>query len=290
MEDSAAFIVLLGLLALEFAPFLVELTCEVWICCPPRLIGCLLSVVQEFVLELATGIHPGHKVVYLVVVGDCAPMVVTLYLVPVQLARNFGDIRFWIVAPWRKEMGFDSQLLLSGDDIPRANLGNQCLDGLVFLPYVDLLEFLIILCVESHDNGFDHHRVDHLLESVLLPLDLRVRLDLEELYTLGAVLDSWVDEIWFLEPLAVQIVVTGGRYHLGLSEDERRGPMLPTPFGCHKMACKCCELLDEVSHGVESGLPNNGVERDSFHPSSHNFGDGSQSCRDRRHVCATCAL
>ena len=44
-EDSAAFIVLLGLLALEFAPFLVELPCEVGMCCPPQLIGCLLPVV-----------------------------------------------------------------------------------------------------------------------------------------------------------------------------------------------------------------------------------------------------
>ena len=31
-EDIGAFIVLLGLLALEFAPFLVELLCEVGMC------------------------------------------------------------------------------------------------------------------------------------------------------------------------------------------------------------------------------------------------------------------
>ena len=129
-------------------------------------------------------------------------------------------------------MVFDSHIFLGGDNIPRAELGNQCLDGLVFVPYVVLLEFLIVLCVDSRDNGFNHHRVDHLLESVLLPLDLMVRLDLEELSTLGDVLNYLVDELWFLEPLAVQIVVPGGRYHLGFSEDERGEPMLPTPLGC----------------------------------------------------------
>ena len=59
------------------------------------------------------------------------------------------------------------------------------------------------------------------MEGVILPLDLLVRLKLEDLSTLGAVLDSWVDEIWFLEPLAVQVIVTGGRSHLGLAEDKR---------------------------------------------------------------------
>ena len=83
VEDSTAFIVLLGLLALEFAPFFVELLCEVGMCCPPRLIGCLLPVVQKFGLEQATGEHLDQKVVYLVVVGDCDPMVFALDLLPV---------------------------------------------------------------------------------------------------------------------------------------------------------------------------------------------------------------
>ena len=62
-EDSADFIVLLGLLALEFAPFLVELSCEVGMYCSPRLIIFLLPVVQEFGLEQATGVHLVQKVV-----------------------------------------------------------------------------------------------------------------------------------------------------------------------------------------------------------------------------------
>ena len=98
-EDSAAFIVLLGLLALKFVPFLVELTYEVGMCCPPQLIGCLLPGVQEFGLKHATGVHMGKKVVHLVVVSDSDPMVFALDLAPVQLARNGGDVRFWSIAP-----------------------------------------------------------------------------------------------------------------------------------------------------------------------------------------------
>ena len=92
-------------------------------------------------------------------------------------------------------MGFDSQLLLGGDNIPRAELGKKCLDGLVFVPYVVLLELFNLLCVDGCDNGFDRHQVNHLLDSVLLSLDFLVRLKLEELSTLGSVLGSWVDEL-----------------------------------------------------------------------------------------------
>ena len=38
--------------------------------------------------------------------------------------------------------------------------------------------------------------------------------------TLGAVLDYWVEELWFLEPLAVKVAVPGGRSHFGLAEDK----------------------------------------------------------------------
>ena len=49
-------------------------------------------------------------------------------------------------------------------------------------------------------------------------------------------------------------------------------------------------MINEVSHRVEVGLPNNGVKRDGFHPSSHNIGDGGHSCRDRLHGCTVCVL
>ena len=108
--------------------------------------------------------------------------------------------------------------------------------------------------------------------------------------TLGNVLDFWVDEIWFLKPLAVQVDITGGRSHFGLAEDEREEPMLSTSFGCREIPHKCSELLDEVLYGVEGGLHNNGVKRDGFHPSSHHLCGGGHSCCDNRHGCAVRAL
>ena len=84
------------------------------------------------------------------------------------------------------------------------------------------------------------------MEVVLLTLDLLVLLELEDLSTLGAVLDSWVEELCFLEPLSVKVAVPGGRSHFGLAEDELEEPVLPTPFGCLEMAHECCELLNEV--------------------------------------------
>ena len=130
-------------------------------------------------------------------------MVFAIDLVHVQLARKGGDMCLWSVAPWREEVGFDSHIFLGGDNIPRADLGNQCLDSLDFVPYVVLLEFLSILRVNVCNNVFYCHRVYHFLEGVLLTLNLLFRLELEELSTLGAALKFWVDEIWFLEPLTL---------------------------------------------------------------------------------------
>ena len=107
--------------------------------------------------------------------------------------------------------------------------------------------------------------------------------------TLGDVLDSGFDELWFLDPIIVQVVVPSSWSHLGLAEDKLEEPVFPTPLGCREMACKRYKLLDKLLHGVESGFPDNGVKRDSLHPSSHHLGDGGHSCCDRRHGCSVCA-
>ena len=93
-EHGAALVVFLCIIALKFVPLLIQLPREVGLCCPPRLVGGLFLVVQEFGLEQATGIHMGHNVVQLVIVGDCDPMAFTLYLAPVQLARKCCDVCF----------------------------------------------------------------------------------------------------------------------------------------------------------------------------------------------------
>ena len=92
-------------------------------------------------------------------------------------------------------MVFDSQFILGVNNIPRAELGRQCFDCMVFVPYVFLLKFLDVLRVDDRDDGFDCQRVDHLLEGVLLPIDIIVLLELEEIAPLGSVLDSWVEEL-----------------------------------------------------------------------------------------------
>ena len=101
-------------------------------------------------------------------------MVFALNLAPVQLARKGGDVHFWSIAPWREEVGFDIQILFGGNNIPRADLDNHCLDRLIFVPCIVLLEFLDVLCVNGRNYGFKCHQVAHLLEGVLLPLDLLV--------------------------------------------------------------------------------------------------------------------
>ena len=166
-EDGAALIVLLGILALPFAPILVELLREVGLCCPLQLVCGIFPVVQEFGLEKATEVHLGHEVFHLVVVSDHDPMVFTLELAPVQLARNCGDVCFWSVTPWREEVGLDCQLLLGGNDIPRTELSDHNYYSLVFVPCVVFLKFLDVLCVDRRYNGFDCHQVNHLLQTCI---------------------------------------------------------------------------------------------------------------------------
>ena len=63
--------------------------------------------------------------VHLVIIGDRDPMVFALNLVPVQLARKGGDVLAWSVTPWREELEFYGQILLGGNNIPRADLGDH---------------------------------------------------------------------------------------------------------------------------------------------------------------------
>ena len=60
-------------------------------------------------------------------------------------------------------------------------------------------------------------------------------------------------------------LVSGGKTHFGLGENEREETVLAPPFSGCEMARKVRKLFDEVSNGVEGGLPHNCVERDCFH-------------------------
>ena len=189
-----------------------------------------------------------------------------------------GTCTFASVTPRREEVGLDGPLLLGGNNITCLKLCEHCFYGLVFVPEVVFLQILDVLRVDGRKNGFYCHRVDQLLEVVLLPVDLMVLLELEELALLGVVLGFWAGELRFGEPLAVEVVVPDGETHFGLAEDEQEETVLATPFGGCKMARKGCKFLDEVSHGVEGGLNHDCFDRDGFHPTPHNFDDGGHGC------------
>ena len=123
-----------------------------------------------------------------------------------------------------------------------------------------------------------------------MPLELLVLLDSEELAPFGVVLDYWVEELRLGDTLAVEVVVTGGKLHLGLAKEEQEEPVLAIPFGCREMAHEGRELLDEVSHRVEGSLPHNCVDHVVFHTPSHHLGDGGQGCSDLHHICTVRAL
>ena len=155
-DHGAALIVFLSILALQFEPLLVELTCEVGLCCPPRLVDGPFTVVQEFGLKQATGVHLAHEVVQLVVISDRDPMVFTLDLAPVQLARKGCDLRFVSVTPRREEVGLYGQLLLGGNGMPHSELHDHFL-WYVFVPDVIFLQLLDLLRVNGRTDGFHRH-------------------------------------------------------------------------------------------------------------------------------------
>ena len=98
-EHGAALVTFMGISVLRFAPLLVKLLHEVGFCFPPQLFGGLFPFVQKFGLKQATGVHLGHKLVHLVVIGDRDLMVFALYLAPVQFVHEGGDVRFGGVTP-----------------------------------------------------------------------------------------------------------------------------------------------------------------------------------------------
>ena len=128
------------------------------------------------------------------------------------------------------------------------------------------------------------------MEGVLLPLNIMVLLELEELAPLGVVLNFWVEELWIFDAPVVEVFIPGGETNFGLGEPERKETVLAPPFRCSEMAREGRDLVDKVSNGVEGGLSHSFVEQDCFHPSPYHFGDGRHCFRYCRHGCAILAL
>ena len=61
--------------------------------------------------------------------------------------------------------------------------------------------------VNGRDDGFDLHGIYHLLKFLLLPVDLVVLLELEELATLGVVLNFGVEDLGPFDAPTVKVLV-----------------------------------------------------------------------------------
>ena len=59
----------------------------------------------------------------------------------------------------------------------------------MFVTRVVLFELFRLLRIDVQDNGFDRHVIYRLLKGLLIPVDFVVLLEVEDLTTLGVVLD-----------------------------------------------------------------------------------------------------
>ena len=127
---------------------------------------------------------------------------------------------------------------------------DHCLDCLFFVPDVVLLHIFNVLCVDGRDDGFDCHRIHHLLEGVLLPFDLLIFLEQKEPPPLGVFLNFLVKELRIFEAHAVEVMVSGGETYSGLGEHEREEIVLAPPFGSCEISRKGRKLIDKVPNRV----------------------------------------
>ena len=144
--------------------------------------------------------------------------------------------------------------------------------------------------IDGCDDGFNHHGINHLLKGVLLPVDLVVLLDLEELAPLVVDLNFWIEELGPFDAGAFKVLDPGGKTHFGLGDHKREETVLASPFVGSKMAREFRELVDEVLNGVEGGLSHKCVKWDCLHPPPDHFGDGGHCCRDLCHDHSVLAL
>ena len=187
-----------------------------------------------------------HEVVHLVVLCDRDPMVLSFYLAPVHLIGGVCDMRVGCVAPRREEVCLDLYLLLGCDDVPRPELIDHCLDCLVFVPNVVILQLFDVLRIDGPDDVFDRHRIHHLSKGVLLPFDLVVLLELEDIAPLGVVLIFLVGGLGVFEALAFEVVVSGSETYFGLGEHEREGNVLFMPIHSCKFSIGVCINLEDI--------------------------------------------
>ena len=142
--------------------------------------------------------------VQLVGLGDCDPLFLSLDLAPVQFTGEVFDMCAGRVTPRLDEVFLYGKLLLFCDYVPCMELLVHCLDGLILVTHLVLFKLFHVLRVNGRNDGFDRHRICHLLKGVLLPFDPVVLLELEDLVPLGVVLNFWVKDIGIFDAPAVK--------------------------------------------------------------------------------------
>ena len=158
-KSSAAFVIIVGLFAFQFAALLSILICEVGLCAPPRLVVALLPVVYFFALNRSQAYIWEKKVAYLVFLRNFDPMVLAFDLSPVQLTGEGCDVCVGRVTSWLEEVCIDRELILCCDDVPRLELLDYRLDGMILVTHVALFDLFHILRVDGRDNGFKIHGI-----------------------------------------------------------------------------------------------------------------------------------
>ena len=90
-------------------------------------------------------------------------------------------------------MHVGGEIFFGCDDVLCPDLLNHRLNVLVFVINVDFFYLFHALRVNVRDDGLNRHGINHLLKDVLLPVDLVVLLELEELAPLGVVLNFRIE-------------------------------------------------------------------------------------------------
>ena len=144
--------------------------------------------------------------------------------------------------------------------------------------------------IDGRNNGFDRHGIDQFLKGILLPVDLVVFLDLEEIAPLGVVLNCCIEELSPFDVLAFEVLDPSDETHFGLGEHKRKETNLAYPFGGSEMAGECREQVNEVSNGINGGLSQDCVKWGCFHLSPDYYGHCGHCCRYCRHDNVVLAL
>ena len=163
-------------------------------------------------------------------------MVPTFDLAPVQLAGEGCDVGVGRVTPDIGEVRIEGKISLGSNDLPRLELLDHRSNVLGLVTNVVFFYMFRILQIDVRNDGFDSHGIDHLLKSVLLPVDLVVLLDLDEIAPLGVVLNFWIEELGPFDAPAFEALDPDSETHFGLGVHEQEKTVLASPFGGSKMA------------------------------------------------------